>query len=152
MILTLQRPVLWYVFIVTVFLFFSLTTHAGFGQAVPVLKLVNGTVTRDGHMKIEWKLREKGVKVELQQAENENFAAAKTIYRGPDQATFISGLENGTYYYRIRRAGGAWSDPVALTVQHHSLQLAFVLFSLGAIVFALTVFIVVKGALQTPTD
>ncbi len=121
-------------------------------QPVPTLELSSGTVSEDGHIRIAWSTEEKGVSVELQQAENENFTDAATVYRGADNATFISGLENGTYYYRIRRVDGAWSAPVALLVNHHSLQLAFILFSLGAVVFGLTVFIVMKGAFSTSVD
>ena len=124
------------------------TTHAGSHEPAPVLTLAKGGISEDGHVKLVWVHRKEGTEVEVQQAENENFEAAKTIYRGQDKATFISGLENGTYYYRIRHVKGAWSDTVMLTVKHHSLSLAFILFLLGAVVFALTVFIVIKGALH----
>lgn len=121
-------------------------------QPVPTLELASGTVSEDGHIRIAWSTKEKRVPVELQQAENENFTDATTVYRGADKATFISGLENGTYYYRIRRVDGAWSAPVKLLVNHHSLQLALVLVSLGAVVFGLTVFIVLKGAFSASVD
>jgi hypothetical protein len=137
--------------IAVVLLTFHLT-QARSPEPAPVLKLVDGSVSADGHVKIEWKRLKQGSRVELQQSESENFNGAKTIYSGPDNATFVSGLDNGTYYYRIREAGGEWSAPAMLTVKHHSLRLALVLFSLGALVFGLTVFIVVKGALHASVD
>lgn len=121
------------------------------GDRPPVLKLPTGA-SQDGHVKITWDLGGEDTAVELQQAESKRFEGARLVYRGTDRATFISGLENGTYYYRIRRIGGTWSSAATLKVKHHSLQLAFTLFSLGAVVFALTVFVVVKGTLNTPSE
>ncbi len=152
MILTLQRQWLRHVFIIATCLSAAQVAQAGFNEVVPVPRLVGGTVSEDGHIRITWNLPKAGAEVELQQAQSNNFKHAKTVYHGPDGATFISGLENGTYYYRLRVDNGTWSEPVALTVQHHSLRLALILCSLGAVVFALTVFVVVKGTLKTSTD
>jgi hypothetical protein len=154
MIPTLQRQFPQHVFMIAVFLFCCQTTMAGWGDPAPVLKLGSGSLSEDGHVKIVWEMSRAAVEVEVevQQSKNENFEAAKTVYRGLDKATFVSGLENGTYHYRIRHVDGAWSDPVMLTVRHHSLRLAFILFSLGAVVFAFTVFIVVRGARQASVD
>lgn len=121
-------------------------------QQTPVLKLSSDNVSNSGHTRVEWKTNGEGVAVELQQADNDQFQDARTVYRGHDHATFISGLDNGTYYYRVRYIDGVWSDTVKLEVNHHSLQLAFILLALGAIVFGLTVFIVVKGALSATVD
>ena len=43
---------------------------------------------------------------------------------------------------------GEWSEPIELTVQHHSLQLAFSLFAIGLFVFAATVFVVINGSMK----
>ena len=85
------------------------------------------------------------------------FSDPLVIYRGPDLATFLSGLPDGTFHYRIRAIGpeetapGRWSSPVTLEVKHHSLRLAFLLFGLGAVVFLLTVGIVIQGNRRTTT-
>lgn len=71
------------------------------------------------------------------------------IYRGPDRASFISGLEDGTYVYRVRAADGEWSDPLTIIVKHQSIRLAKLLFGIGAVVFLLTVAVVVHGTWQT---
>lgn len=147
-----ERPDILHLFIVVAFLALCHPAEAGSDLRAPVLRLAGGSMSEDGHVKVEWDLQRAGANVEVQQALDKSFKGAKVVYRGPDKATFISGLQDGTYYYRIRRVDGVWSDPVMLTVKHHSLRLAFTLFSLGAVVFALTVLVVIKGALHTASD
>ncbi len=145
MILLLQRVLARPLFTTAAFLFTFQIVHAG---PAPVLQLSGKGVSENGHVRIEWTL-DNDVLVEVQQSQDEDFSTARLIYRGLDDATVVSGLENGTYYYRIRFVDGDWSDPVALKVKHHSHSLAIALFSLGAIVFLSTTYIVVKGALDT---
>lgn len=140
------------VFFVAALLFCSFQVRAASGNVPPVLKMTNQKLSKAGHAKLRWEVSRQGEAVEVQQASDEHFLTARTIYRGHDQATFISGLDDGTYYYRVRHVGGAWSNSVLLTVKHHSLRIALVFFTLGAVVFALTVFIVVKGALHASVD
>lgn len=140
------------VLIVAALLFSFTHAYPRFDQAAPVLKMAGKTVSNNGHVKLQWKVTRQGQAVEVQQASDQNFESARTVYRGLEEGTFISGLPDGNYYYRVRHIGGAWSDAVLLTVKHHSLRSALVLFALGAIVFALTAFIVIKGALNTSVD
>jgi hypothetical protein len=118
----------------------------------PTLKLEKENLSEDGHIKIEWDMTVAHAEVELQQAKREDFSDATIIYHGPDNATFISGLEDGTYYYRIRKVDGTWSDFIRVKVKHHSLSLAISLFAAGSIVFLLTVWVVVNGALTATTE
>lgn len=113
-----------------------------------------------GNIKLIWELDGKQdvwekTEFELQKSRDEEFTEAKTAYTGPDRATFISGLADGMYYYRIRVIKGdevgVWSDTVKFEVKHHSLKLALVLFFIGAIVFSATVWIVLKGASKEET-
>lgn len=101
--------------------------------------------SNSGYMQLEWIGEGLVPTYILQQSENPNFKESKTIYEGPDQATFISGLDNGTYYYRVGDEQGNWSETLTLNVTHQSLSLAYTLFGLGLLVFACTVFIVIKG-------
>ncbi|PHN06316.1 hypothetical protein [Flavilitoribacter nigricans] len=110
--------------------------------------------TESGYIKLSWEWipgaeSANGHEFELQQAPDAQFSSSTAIYQGQDFATFLSGLKNGDYYYRVRvKEGGpwsAWSEPTLVRVQHHSLSLAFTLFGLGALVFLLTVGIVVQG-------
>ena len=83
----------------------------------------------------------------LQQAENPDFNDAKTLYQGPDRASLISGLADRTYYYRVRLHDATdWSETLAVEVKHHALSRAFGFFILGAIMFLITTFVLLKGA------
>ncbi len=116
-------------------------------QASPVQFTLDGRdiESNSGHVRLVWKSEGDTLFV-LQQAPDSSFLHAKTIYEGPDLASFVSGLRNGNYYFRVRGEDDQWSDVVHLHVQHQSLELAFTLFGIGGIVFLLTVFVVLKGA------
>ncbi|MGD2112935.1 MAG: fibronectin type III domain-containing protein [Gammaproteobacteria bacterium] len=93
-------------------------------------------------------------RIELQEATGPGFQKPLTLYTGPDRATVISGKPDGTWYYRVRAAGnppgGPWSDPVAVTVAHHSLSRALLFLALGVGVFVAIVGVIVRAAGQTP--
>lgn len=88
----------------------------------------------------------------LQQSNDRSFTQSKNIYEGPDLASFISGLPNGEYYYRVGLENKAkditWSKPLQLSVQHHSLQISFILVIAGTIIFLATVAVIVIGNLK----
>ncbi len=107
--------------------------------------------TQDGYIKLAWEGPNEVESYEIQESTSRNFETFRTVYTGPDKATFISGLKDGDYYYRLRREGGNWTTPIVLTVTHHSLELAFILFGLGALVFILTVWVVISGARASST-
>ncbi|MEJ2595056.1 MAG: hypothetical protein P8100_08005 [bacterium] len=104
-----------------------------------------------GYIKLSWESDKDSLFI-LQKSDSPDFRDAEVIYSGPDKASFISGLENGRYYFRIRPADKSWSDTVLVEVKHQSLQLAFTLFGLGAIVFLLTVFVVADGVRKTSKE
>jgi hypothetical protein len=122
----------------------------------PVFENASEELTESGYAKLSWRWafpegNKNGCEFELQQSESEDFGEVKAIYKGPDYATFLSGLKNGQYYHRVRtiseteQAKSDWSAPVLIRVKHHSLRLAFTLFGVGAIVFFATVLLVVQG-------
>jgi hypothetical protein len=99
---------------------------------------------------------------ELQEAAEPNFEDPLERYRGPQSACFVSGLPDGSWYWRVRwvaleqspeaRAetpdsgnavhAGPWSDVRSLEVRHHPLAMAWGLFGLGAVlVGAIVVFL-----------
>jgi len=88
--------------------------------------------------------------VELQEADNPDFAGARLDYEGPDDASVVSGKPNGTWYYRARviseQRAGPWSAAVKVAVAHHPLYRAFMFFGLGVAVFVATLLLVVRGA------
>jgi hypothetical protein len=74
----------------------------------------------------------------------------KLIYTGSDRATVLSGQTDGTRVYRVRAIGtggvSAWSEPVTVTVAHHSLSRALTFLTVGAVVFLATLALIVRGA------
>lgn len=87
---------------------------------------------------------------ELQEDSSADFSDPLTRYRGGDLGSFISGLPEGDFYFRVRAVGaeeetGPWSEPLRLTVKYYSLAWAFFLFGIGAVVSIATVGLVVIG-------
>lgn len=128
---------------------------------LPIPIFINNPIeqTESGHVKLSWKVPTSSSSAtpwvfELQKSNDPNFSSSIQLYRGPDLATFLSGLPNGNYYYRVRTsitgvAHSDWSSTILVKVKHHSLSLALWLFGIGATVFLITVGIVVQGALST---
>jgi len=126
-------------------------------SAEPVLPMLttDTKLATAGYYQLSWQAgpdgaSHKDLRFELQQSSVDDFHSVKTIYRGPDRASVISGQPDGDYYYRIRiqaeQATTAWSHPVAVKVRHHSLNKAWWFFITGAVVFFITLlFIVVKS-------
>ena len=127
--------------------------------SAPVMGNDSTNFTNSGSIKLTWRSRatntdEKNTRFELERATLPGFSDASIYYAGPDLATYISGLANGKYYFRIREIApngktSVWSAPVEVVVKHHSLSLAFTLFGIGGLVFILTVFVVLRGASRT---
>ncbi|UXX78622.1 fibronectin type III domain-containing protein [Reichenbachiella carrageenanivorans] len=104
--------------------------------------------SNSGYIQLDWTAVE-GSQYILQRSMQPDFTNSHTIYQGPDHASFVSGLDNGTYYYRVGDDEGHWSDTLTLKVEHQSMPLALTLFGLGFVVFAFTVFVVIKGVYTT---
>ncbi len=116
--------------------------------------------TQSGQIKLEWNLsgeiqNEDSLQFELQEAQSKEFANPKTLYTGPNYASYLSGLPNGIYYYRVRivndagNAASPWSEVVSATVEHYSKGLTYSLLSVGGVVFLLTIGVVVHGTIKT---
>ncbi len=127
------------------------------GENAPAF-VTQSQTSRTGHVKLIWEpatlpAPDDGAPVfELQAASHPDFSDPRVVYSGSDRASFVSGLANGTYYYRVRNLDngtpGAWSDPLEITVDHHSLSLALLLFGLGFVVVAATFAVVLRGSFQ----
>jgi protein-S-isoprenylcysteine O-methyltransferase Ste14 len=101
----------------------------------------NTEIATAGLYRLSWQTN--GIaQVELQEADNPDFADARLDYQGPDDTSVISRKPNGTWYYRARVIGdqqaGPWSAAVKVTVAHHPLYRAFMFFGLGVVVFVAT--------------
>lgn len=106
-----------------------------------------------GFYRLSWTSPDDTPEFELQESPAAGFEHATTMYRGLDQASVLTGREDGRYYYRVRArlANGTvtpWSDPVRVTVKHHSLGRALRFFATGAVVFLATLGLIVGGTLR----
>jgi len=128
-------------------------------REAPVVQFQQDSLsTQDGHVKLVWRVAEAADgpiwRYEVQVDSSAHFSQPTQLYRGPDLATFVSGLPNGEYYYRIRVIGpevdqpGRW-DQAYVRVEHHSLNLALTIAGIGSIVFILTVIVVLRGAFNS---
>ena len=122
---------------------------------IPVLTTDTQLVTA-GYYQLSWQpglvgASNKVTGFELQRSATKSFRLIKTIYRGPDRASVISGRPDGVYYYRVRaiysdQTISGWSKPVQVRVQHHSLQKAWLFFTAGALVFVITLLFIVVSS------
>jgi hypothetical protein len=116
----------------------------------PVLSSDSAIATA-GYFRLSWETD--ATWVELQEAQESTFQIPHSLYAGPDQATLISGKPDGTWYYRVRGVNatkqGPWSEPVTVTVHHHSLVQALLFFALGLTVFVATLAMIIQGTRAT---
>ena len=133
-------------------LFLSLTAVAGSGA--PLLVLSSDTdIASAGFYRLEWNWTTAAIRpggeFELQESTLPDFSDATQLYRGPDLATVISGRRDGRRYYRVRsQPHAAWSNTVQVTTAHHPLSRALAFFAAGALVFALTLAMILHGSKQ----
>ena len=131
------------------FCVFSMESALALGSA-PSLSSDENPATA-GFFRLSWNTDSGNV--ELQKGSHKAFRNPVTTYLGPDQATVISGKPDGTWYYRARVLRGSnkgpWSEPIAVTVRHHSLARALIFLSLGIVVFLATAWMVVRGSVKT---
>jgi len=112
---------------------------------------VDNSLATAGFYRLSWETGNE--RVELQEAIKPGFEHPATAYTGPDRATVISGKPSGTWFYRIRALDnqrvGPWSEPLTVTVAHHSLSRAFLFLGLGVMVFIATVLMIFRGSDKT---
>ncbi len=109
--------------------------------------------TTTGYHLVKWQLGESpetgNAVFVLQQSGDPTFKNHKSLYEGPDLASFVSGLPDGNYFYRVGvkqdERVTSWSENLHLEVKHHSRNLAMLLFFLGTIIFLSTVAVIVVG-------
>ncbi|MCB0261612.1 MAG: hypothetical protein KDE52_17470 [Calditrichaeota bacterium] len=117
----------------------------------PTENIVNAGYIRIRWMAIPSDNQNETVEYELQQSTEKDFGNFRVKYKGVDLASYVSGLPNGTFYYRIKAIDTAtgneslWSAPIKVDVVHHSLTLAFWLMGIGSIVFFATAGVIWHG-------
>lgn len=123
----------------------ALLANTVFGQ--PTLT-PSDAVSQTGHFQLQWHYYDAENNFELQQAQTPGFTSPRTIYTGQQKARTMSGVLNGTYYFRVRLQDGDWSNVVKVKVEHYELATAFMFLGLGAIVFFATATLVIRGHLS----
>jgi len=88
----------------------------------------------------------------VQQARSEDFADAEVRYRGGQSATYLTGLAEGSYYYRVKVEGGDWSEPLRVEVEFIERGRLFLLLGIGFTVVAVTVAGIVTGSLRSRSE
>ncbi|MCA8954236.1 MAG: fibronectin type III domain-containing protein [Planctomycetes bacterium] len=108
-------------------------------------------VSTDGTLDLSWRIDPAaGADLEFELEESIDGGEPVRIPAGAHDAAALSGRDDGAYRYRVRAVAadgtaGAWSEPVELRVEHHSLALAFSIFAIGAVVFVATAALVLTG-------
>jgi hypothetical protein len=126
------------------------TTAAAAAQAdtAPVISVSPERATA-GFYRLAWE-GPADARFEVQEADNEAFDEPRPVYTGHDTASVISGKSNGEFFYRVRVSGGEgpgpWSETTRVTVAHHGLSRALQFFLVGALVFAMLVVVIARGA------
>ena len=116
-------------------------------SAAPVLETDTGRATA-GYFRLHWEAATPEVR--LERAPTAAFDGPQTEYEGPDDARVLSGQPDGISHLRIAALEDgrpvAWSEAVAVTVEHHPLSRAFLFFGIGGVVFLSTLALIVHGA------
>ena len=110
----------------------------------------SNVIANAGYFQLTWQATEKLGTYQLQQSSTQDFSQVKKIYQGQDQASVLSGYSNGEYFFRVgvvdadNPSATMWSNTVQVHVVHHALSRAFAFFGLGFIVFAATLFAILR--------
>jgi len=72
-----------------------------------------------------------------------------TRYEGPDRASVLTGLAEGTYYFRVRQVNdgrpGPWSEPLPVEVEFMSRARVCALLGAGFLVTAMSLAAILHG-------
>ncbi|WP_417464871.1 hypothetical protein [Kordiimonas sp.] len=69
----------------------------------------------------------------------------RELYSGPDRASTLSGLADGTYLFRLKVEGVPALELLEVKVEHHPLVRAWTFFAIGAVMFLVLVGLLLKG-------
>ena len=87
--------------------------------------------------------------LQLQRSRSTHFSRVVEHTVSASGAITITGLGDGSYYFRLRDSEGGYSNTVKVDVAHHSLTRAFSFFLLGLVLFALLSASIVIGSRTT---
>lgn len=108
----------------------------------------------EGHQKFIWKAEptpEKALSYHFQRSKTGDFSDAFTLYQGPDLGTYVSGLAEREYRFRVRAEDSegnplsAWSKPIVVEVKYVSSQRVIIMLASGFVVFIATCLLIIVG-------
>lgn len=109
---------------------------------------LEGGVSDNGAVTLSW--AGEGTQFELEQGSRKDFIEPLTRYRGPDLGSVITGLAEGTHYFRIRNSpSGEWSRPLAVEVKFFPKFKLFLILGIGGVVVISTIGTIVLGHFRT---
>ena len=126
-------------------------------STLPAPSFLDGAVvsTNEGHATLRWSLGKDrpasgNVSFEVQQSRDAGFRNHRVLHEGPERSLFVSGLNDGSTYFRvraIRETGppGPWSDPLVVEVDYPGRGQVFLLLGVGCLVFLATVAAITTG-------
>jgi hypothetical protein len=126
------------------------------GPPLPAPSFTDGTAisTNEGHATLSWSLDDEpalpgDVSFEVQQSRDAGFRNHRVLHQGPERSLFVSGLNDGSTYFRVRAIRGAatgpWSEPLVVEVDYPGRGQVFLLLGVGCLVFLATVASIATG-------
>lgn len=117
-------------------------------QTAPTLQS-DTTESREGYFVLSWSSSDNSADIlQLQQADNVTFTAARNREIPATGALTLTGFANGDYYFRVGQPGN-WSDTVTVRVNHHSLARALGFFAVGLVLFIVLCGAILHGTIRT---
>jgi hypothetical protein len=109
---------------------------------------VDTPISTEGYFVISWQLSDSTQNPTLQQSTSLTFTAPHNRQLTPQGSLTITGLPDGEYYFRLVDGEAQLSDPLQVTVEHHTLERAGLFFALGLVLFIILVATILRGAMQ----
>lgn len=112
----------------------------------------------EGHLLIQWSAAgDPPLEFELQQAPTQAFKEARTLYRGPDNGSYVTGLPSGSTFFRVRarppeQSPGPWSSPLEVVVRFPGKWKVTLLMASGGIMLLLLVWTILRGSSRRPKE
>ena len=108
--------------------------------------------SEDGTVTLSWE-KPGSLEIELQQSDSSDFRKTTTRYKGADPASVITGLPEGTHYFRIADASTSeWSPPLAVKVEFFPRWKLWIILSIGAAVVLATMGTIIFGHFITKKE
>ncbi len=108
-------------------------------------------VSDDGTVQLAWDAGDDDSIYEVRRSGSAGFESSVLVYEGRDAATFVSGLPEGEYHFKVRSkgAGGEYpdwpADSFILKVEYIDSRLVVVLMAAGFVTFLAIVGTIIMG-------